>query len=212
MFFCKSVFFLTAHIARLPVRGAAWLIAAKPAGVKLHEPLCVALSTALVRFAGACASLNRASALARPAVVCLAAAGVAGASMQAAVLSDVVSLVTLPLEALRLVARRWLRLHVAGLCNLWRKLYRGSGAEAYRVERLTMGALLLAPMVLLAPTLCAYAALVAALSAPCSILRTALRGAPWRARQACRASARRDAVSLAWLEPTGVDAYTLHWR
>ena len=93
------------------------------------------------------------------------------------------ALLALPLAALRLVASAWLSLHVAGIRNLWRKLYRPTAAtqaqtEAYRVERLTVGALLLTPLLLLAPTLLVYGGLIAVLAALPAGARAALRTAP----------------------------------
>lgn len=108
-----------------------------------------------------------------------------------ALAADAVALLTLPLALQRAAVSGWLSLHWAGISNLWRKLYRpaalreaaaapvvGGRREPYRVERLTVGALLLTPLLLLAPTLLAFGALVAALSAVPLTVRAALRALP----------------------------------
>jgi hypothetical protein len=111
---------------------------------------------------------------------------------QVALLSDVIALLMLPLAAQRMAARAWLALHLAGIRNLWRKLYRpaalreaaaaqpagAGGPEAYRVERLTIGTLLLTPLLLLAPTLAAFGLLITALAAAPAAARLALQHAP----------------------------------
>ncbi len=230
-------------LQRLPASGARWLWGAKPFGVKLHAPLCEALSVAVLRFAATTAVAGaHAAPLTRPALRVLATCGVAGASMQvctrhelrvqqhrashtcpcaqAALLADALSVLALPLAGLRVVATAWMALHLAGISNLWRKLYRpsaagaqprtgGGGVETYRVERLTVGALLLTPLLLLAPTLAAYGALIAALTAlPAgaqAALRAtpaALRALPWgrlAATLLMLGGSRRSAN--AWLEP-----------
>ena len=98
----------------------------------------------------------------------------------------------LPLAVQRMATRAWLALHLAGIGNLWRKLYRpaalreaaaaqtaaAGGPEAYRVERLTIGTLLLTPLLLLAPTLVAFGLLIAALAAVPAAARLALQRAP----------------------------------
>jgi len=170
------------HVA--PAAVAHWLLAAKPLGVKLHAPLCEALSVAVLHFAAAVAEAGvLAAPLTRPALRALAWSGALGASLQLAMLADALALLALPLAALRLVASAWLSLHVAGIRNLWRKLYRPTAAtqaqtEAYRVERLTVGALLLTPLLLLAPTLLVYGGLIAVLAALPAGARAALRTAP----------------------------------
>jgi hypothetical protein len=155
-----------------PVGTARWFLGAKPLGVKLHAQLCQALSAALLHFAQANAAAGtRLAPLASPALRLLAGAGrlplLGGLSMQLALLADALLLLGAPLLALRAVAAAWLRLHWAGVTNLWRKLYRPAAQlpQAFRMERLTVGSLLLTPLLLLAPTLCAYGAAVASLAA-----------------------------------------------
>jgi len=159
--------FLHAAVAlvflRLPERGATWLMAARPLGIKLHEPLCASLGALLLHLVHhfSAAGLLLVPVL-QPALVLLSRAGVLGITAQFSLAADAIALLTLPLLALQALARAWLRLHWAGIFNLWRKLYRPPPSQhvAYRVERLTVGALLLTPLLLLVPTLLAYAALV----------------------------------------------------
>lgn len=196
-------------------RGAAWLATTKPAGVKLHAPLCAGLSAALASFVSACVSLGRLTApCARPALALVALAGCAGASAQLSLASHGASLAGAPLLLLRRCARAWLRLHAAGLRNLWVKLYRpqrgAEGPQALRVERLTVGALLLTPMLLLAPTLCAYAALAEFAAMPVAVARAALRGAP--AAVHALLAPRPHSQPAAWVSPLAQDVYALRWQ
>ena len=106
----------------------------------------------------------------------------------------------LPLAVQRMATRAWLALHLAGIRNLWRKLYRpaalreaaaappagAGGPEAYRVERLTIGTLLLTPLLLLAPTLGAFGLLVALLAAAPLTARLVLQRAPAALRSITR--------------------------
>ncbi len=122
----------------------------------------------------------------------------------------------------RAAASAWLALHWAGIGNLWRKLYRpaalreaaaaapaaGRDREAYRVERLTVGALLLTPLLLLAPTLLAFAALVASLAAVPAAARAALRATPaalrllpWHQVAALLGRCRAPHSGGAWFQP-----------
>jgi hypothetical protein len=145
-------------------------------------------------------------------------------------MADCIALLTLPLTVQRAAASAWLALHWAGIKNLWRKLYRpaalreaaaappagGARNEAYRVERLTIGALLLTPLLLLAPTLAAFGALVTALAALPAAARAALRAAPaavrslpwsWLAGSLQRPHAATVAAEAAWFQPvSGVAA------
>ena len=112
-------------------------------------------------------------------------------------MSDIIALTMLPLAAQRMATRAWLALHVAGIRNLWRKLYRpaalreaaaarpagAGGVEAYRVERLTIGTLLLTPLLLLAPTLAAFGLLVTVLAALPFTTRLLLQHAPGALRR-----------------------------
>jgi len=197
-----------------PLRGAAWLREAQPLGVKLHPPLCEAFSDAIMVFAKCLSALGRhVTPLTPPALAALCAAGCLGITLQAALLADAVGVCALPLYALRAIARAWLALHAAGIRNLYVKLYRpraqqasrdGDGQQRYRMERLTVGALLLTPLLLLAPTLAAYALLVAALAAPPAAARLALRELPslldaafWRCVVLWRSGLGREA----WLTP-----------
>ena len=192
--------FLHAAVAlvflRLPERGATWLMAARPLGIKLHEPLCASLGAFLLNLAHhfSAAGLLLVPGL-QPGVVLLSRAGVLGITAQFSLAADALALLTLPLLALQALSRAWLRLHWAGISNLWRKLYRPPPSQhvAYRVERLTVGALLLTPLLLLAPTLLAYTALVefmaslgsgahkliSAALAQCTAPKGAKRSLPW---------------------------------
>jgi len=165
---------------RLPARLAAWLAGAKPLGVKLHLPLCESLSDGLSRFAASCDAAGcLAAPYTDPLLRLLSAAGALGVTAQAALLADAVALATLPLALLRRLAAAWLTLHSAGIRNLYQKLYRPrAAAEAYRLERLTVGALLLTPLMLLAPTLGAYCAIVSCLAAAPAAARAALMRGP----------------------------------
>jgi hypothetical protein len=187
-----------ALLQRLPARSAAWLASAKPMGVKLHLPLCESLSDGLRRFAVANAAAGDAVAPhTLPMLRVLARAGALGASAQAALLADAVGAVAAPLALLRRLAAAWLTLHAAGIRNLYRKLYRPCGAaEAYRLERLTVGALLLTPLLLLAPTLGAYCAVVTSLAAVPAAARWVLMRAPGVLRSAARLPCRRTARRL----------------
>ena len=186
---------------------------AKPLGIKLHEPLCLALGEAVLYCASVCdAASDAAAPMAARVVLWLARAGAMGFSFQArppephsrtrhrlrsglaqvALLSDVIAVSMLPLAAQRIATRAWLALHLAGIRNLWRKLYRpaalreaaaahpagAGGPEAYRVERLTIGTLLLTPLLLLAPTLAAFGLLIAALAAVPAAARLTLQRVP----------------------------------
>jgi hypothetical protein len=138
----------------------------------------------------------------------------------------------LPLTVQHAAAAAWLALHCAGIGNLWRKLYRpaalreaaaatpaaGGRREAYRVERLTVGALLLTPLLLLAPTLAAFGMLVAALAAlptaACASLRAGApfcRALPWEglARQLVQP---RSTGADAWFQPISGSAGSLVLR
>ena len=196
-----------------PSGPARWFVGAKPLGVKLHAQLCQALSAALLQFAHANAVAGaRLAPLASPAVRLLAASGrlplLGGLSIQLAVLADALFILDAPLLALRAVAAAWLRLHWAGVTNLWRKLYRPAAEQhprpqAFRMERLTVGSLLLTPLLLLAPTLCAYGAAVAALAAVPLACRALLKGAS-ASRTALLLRATRTASYAsppAWMEP-----------
>lgn len=122
----------------------------------------------------------------------------------------------LPLAAQRMAVRAWLALHLAGIRNLWRKLYRpaalreaaaaqpaaAGGLEAYRVERLTVGTLLLTPLLVLAPTLAAFGLLIAALAAVPTAARLALQRAP----AALRALPLGAVASLFWSREQGGQA------
>ena len=167
------------------LRLSTWLGGAQPWGLKLHRPLSEALAEGGAQFARLCATLGAAaSPLTPPALARLAWAGpLLGASMQAALLCDALSLLFLPLTALDALCAAWLRVHAAGIRNLYLKLYRPqhqpvSGRGAYRLERLTVGALLLTPLLALAPTLAAFGACARALAAPPRAARAALRGMP----------------------------------
>jgi hypothetical protein len=154
---------------------------------------------------------------------------------QAALAADALGLLLLPLTIQRAAAAAWLTLHCAGIGNLWRKLYRpaalreaaaaapaaGGRREAYRVERLTVGALLLTPLLLLAPTLAAFGMLVAALAALPTAARAVLRAGapacrtlPWESmtRQLVRSLEPRSAGADAWFQPVSGSAGALVLR
>ena len=64
-------------------QSARWLMGAKPLGIKLHEPLCLALGEAVLYCVDVCAAVGEALVPAtRPALLVLARAGVLGASLQ----------------------------------------------------------------------------------------------------------------------------------
>jgi hypothetical protein len=64
-------------------QSALWLMGAKPLGIKLHEPLCLALGEAVLYCVDVCAAVGEALVPAtRPALLVLARAGVLGASLQ----------------------------------------------------------------------------------------------------------------------------------
>ena len=206
-----------------PAGTARWFVGAKPLGVKLHAQLCQSLSAALLHFAQANAAAGaRLVPLASPAVRVLAGVGriplLGGLSMQLALLADALLLLGAPLLALRAVAAAWLRLHWAGMTNLWRKLYRPAAQlprpQAFRMERLTVGSLLLTPLLLLAPTLCAYGAAVAVLAAVPLAGRAWLKGASVGGTacllRAAQAPERRPAS--AWMEPMPGDTRVMRLR
>ena len=153
---------------------------------------------------------------------------------QAALVADIISLTMLPLAAQRMATRAWLSLHLAGIRNLWRKLYRpaalreaaaarpagAGGPEAYRVERLTIGTLLLTPLLLLAPTLAAFGLLVALLAAVPFTARLLLQHAPTALRRLPRGLAatfprrldRQQLATAAWFQPLPRNAGALVLR
>ena len=140
----------------------------------------------------------------------------------------------LPLAAQRMATRAWLALHLAGIRNLWRKLYRpaalreaaaarpagAGGLEAYRVERLTIGTLLLTPLLLLAPTLAAFGLLVSLLAAAPFTARLLLRHAPAALRSIPRGllasfprrNERPQLTKAAWFQPLPRNAGALVLR
>jgi N-acetylglucosaminyl transferase component (Gpi1) len=204
---------VAALMQRAPAGTAHWFWGAKPLGIKLHAHVCQALSTALLQFAHANAVAGtHAARCTAPALRLLAAAGclpfLGGLSMQCALLADMLLLLGLPLMALRAVAFAWLHLHWAGIKNLHHKLYRppaSSTPPPFRMERLTVGSLLLAPLLLLAPTLCAYGAVVALLAALPIVGGSCVRVAPQSAAFVLAALLSRlqtrSCAASAWMEP-----------
>ena len=140
-----------------------------------------------------------------------------GATMQAALLCDVLALLFLPLTILDALCALWMRVHAAGIRNLYSKLYRpqgkAAGRRAFRLERLTVGALLLTPLLALAPTLAAFGACARVLAMPPRAGRGALRGLPgvWGGlRRGAEALWRgRGAGKELWFEVVSAGVYRL---
>jgi hypothetical protein len=62
---------------------ALWLMGAKPLGIKLHEPLCLALGEAILYCASVCEAVSDATPLITPrSILWLARAGALGFSFQ----------------------------------------------------------------------------------------------------------------------------------
>ena len=69
-------------------RSALWLMSAKPLGIKLHEPLCVALGEAILYCASVCEAVSDVTALVtHSTVLWLARTGALGFSFQVCMLS-----------------------------------------------------------------------------------------------------------------------------
>ena len=202
-----------------PLRLSAWLGGARPWGLKLHAPLCEALSEGGAQFSRLCAELGtRTAPLTHPALLWLAWTGPClGATMQAALLCDALALLFLPLTILDALCALWMRVHAAGIRNLYSKLYRPqskpAGLLTYRLERLTVGALLLTPLLALAPTLAAFGACARVLAMPPRAARAALRGLPGAGGRLRRRAAAlwrgRGAERELWFEVVSAGVYRL---